>query len=215
MALRAAALDAMPALWDAVSVDPSADYCALRYQTGRIVALIPLASTLGGPDASIGAALGLWHGRMSARVGPISGGRSAPHAGPVGVRLALEEAERALTLGERLRGPGSLTAYAEVFALDYANQLTGDDRLIGVYEQVPARLGAFDHTEGAELLPTLEHYLSNGCSMQRTAVGLGIHRNTVLYRLRRVEEIADVDLDDNDVRFFVQLALRARRRVAM
>jgi hypothetical protein len=213
MALRAAALDAMPALWDAVSVDASAGYCALRYQTGRIVALIPLASSVGGPGASIGSVLEVWHGGMSARVGPVSGGRSAPHAGAVGVIQALEEAERALMLGERLRGPGYLTAYAEVFALDYANQLTGDGRLIGVYEQVPARLGAFDHTEGAELLPTLEHYLSNGCSMQRTAVAMGIHRNTVLHRLKRVEEIADVDLDDNDVRFFVQLALRARRRV--
>jgi DNA-binding PucR family transcriptional regulator len=53
-----------------------------------------------------------------------------------------------------------------------------------------------------------------GCAMQGTATGLGIHRNTVLYRLKRIEELAGVDLADGDVRFFIQLALRAHRSLA-
>jgi DNA-binding CsgD family transcriptional regulator len=213
LALRAAALDAMPVLWDAVSVDESAGWCALRYQTGRIVALVPVGATPGGANAPVSLLLEGWHDGVSIRVGPVSAGRSATHAGVPGVRQALREAERALALGERLRGPGYLTAYAEVFALDYASYLMADARLMHVYEQVPARLGAFDQSEGTQLVATLERYLGSGCSMQRTATGMGIHRNTVLYRVKRIEEIAGVDLADDEVRFFIQLALRARRRL--
>jgi DNA-binding PucR family transcriptional regulator len=42
---------------------------------------------------------------------------------------------------------------------------------------------------------------------------MGIHRNTVLYRLKRMEELVHVDLADGDVRFFIQLALRAHRQL--
>lgn len=121
---------------------------------------------------------------------------------------------RALTLGERLRGPGQLTAYGDVFALDYAERLIEDDRVGGVYEQILSRLGVFDQSESAELVPTLEVFLASGCSMQRTASGMGIHRNTVLYRLKRMKELAGLDLTNAETRFFIQLAIRAYRRLA-
>jgi DNA-binding PucR family transcriptional regulator len=204
----------MPVLWDAVNDDFSAGSCALRYQTGRILALMPVGSGADGLDSGMRIRLECWHQGISTRVGPVSGGRSATHAGHVGVRQALAEAERALMLGERLHGPGYLTVYGDVFALDYVGRLIEDDRLADVYEQVVSRLLAFDHTEGAELVPTLEQYLASACSMQTTATGMGVHRNTVLYRLKRIEELAGVDLADGEVRFFIQLALRAHRYLA-
>jgi DNA-binding PucR family transcriptional regulator len=63
-----------------------------------------------------------------------------------------------------------------------------------------------------ELLVTLDVHLETGCSGSATATRLGVHRNTVLHRLRRIGEITSLDLDDPDVRFLVQLALRACRR---
>jgi DNA-binding PucR family transcriptional regulator len=201
----------MPALWDVVSDDLSAQSCAMHYKTGRILALVPVDPNAAGSEPSVGARLKGWHQAISLRLGPISGGRSATH-GAVG--HALEEAQRALTLGERLRGPGHLTVYGDVFVLDYAGRLVEDDLLAGVYEPVLSRLVAFDQAEGTDLIPTLEHYLAGGCSMRRVATVMGIHRNTVLYRLKRIEEVAGLDLDDGEVRFFIQLALRAYRYVA-
>ena len=101
-----------------------------------------------------------------------------------------------------------------MFALDYAERLIEDDRVGGVYEQVLSRLGVFDQSESAELVPTLEVFLASGCSMQRTASGMGIHRNTVLYRLKRMKELAGVDLTNAETRFFIQLAIRAYRGIA-
>ena len=57
-------------------------------------------------------------------------------------------------------------------------------------------------------------FLASGCSWQRTATDLGIHRNTVLYRLKRMKELAGLDLTNLETRFIIQLALRAYRRMA-
>jgi purine catabolism regulator len=199
----------LPVLWDAVTRTLAVDACTLRFEPGRVLALIPVLST--GADEEIVARIETWHERLTLQVGGVSAGRSAAHAGRAGVHHALEEALRALTLGERLHGPGVLTAYGDVFALDYAEQLIENDCLGGVYEQVLSRLAAFDQSEGAELVPTLDSFLASGCSPQRTASAMGIHRNTVLYRLKRMEELAELNLTDTEVRFFMQLALRAHR----
>jgi sugar diacid utilization regulator len=209
VALRSAALDAMPVLWDTVAVEFADESCALRYLSGRVVALVPVR--WGG--AAFSSRFEVWHNDVSERLGVVSAGRSATHGGHVGVPRALQEATRALTLGERLRGPGHLTAYGDVFAIDYARGLVEDGVLTGIYEQVLCRLGAFDQAEGAELVPTLDQYLACGGSTQRAASAMGIHRNTVLYRLKRMEELVHVDLADGDVRFFIQLALRAHRQL--
>jgi DNA-binding PucR family transcriptional regulator len=59
---------------------------------------------------------------------------------------------------------------------------------------------------------TLDTHLANGRSATATAATLSVHRNTVLYRLRRIGEITDLDLEDADVRFLVQFAMRAYHR---
>jgi DNA-binding PucR family transcriptional regulator len=212
LAMRAAASDALPMLWDAVTRTFSSDACALRFEAGRVLALMPVSSNT--VDLPVATRIEQWHQLVSVQIGPISVGRSATHAGPEGIQQAQEEAVRALALGERLRGPGFVTAYGEVFALDYAERLIEDDRLGGVYEQVLSRLGAFDQAERADLVPTLDMFLASGCSPQRTASAMGIHRNTVLYRLKRIEELADLNLTDTEARFYIQLALRAHRSFA-
>jgi hypothetical protein len=209
MELRSAALDAMPVLWDTVSNEFSGESCALRYLSGRVVALVPVRWM----GAAVNGHFEDWHFGVSARVGVVSAGRSATHAGQVGVTRALQEATRALALGERLQGPGHLTAYGDVFAIDYARGLVEDGSLSGIYEQILCRLGAFDQAEGAELVSTLDEYLACGGSTQRAASAMGIHRNTVLYRLKRIEDLVHVDLADGDVRFYIQLALRAHRQL--
>lgn len=212
LALRATASDAMPKLWDAVWQMSSGEACSQRFETGRVLALVPVIASDGA--ATVAGRIETWYRRVSLQIGPVSAGRSATHAGQAGVKQGIEEALRALTIGERLRGPGQLTAYGDVFALDYAEQLIEDDRVGEVYEQVLSRLGVFDDSESAELLVTLEEYLASGCSLQRTATDMGIHRNTVLYRLKRMKVLAGLDLANAETRFFIQLALRAHRQVA-
>jgi purine catabolism regulator len=58
------------------------------------------------------------------------------------------------------------------------------------------------------LLLTLRAYLAGNGSPTEAADRLHLHRNTVLYRLGRIEEIAGVDLRDPEVRLSLHLALK-------
>lgn len=74
-----------------------------------------------------------------------------------------------------------------------------------------ARLGTlrdYDRNRGGQLVETLAAYFASGRSLSATAQRLRTHRNTVLYRLRRVEEVTHLDLHDPQIELEVQVALR-------
>jgi hypothetical protein len=58
-----------------------------------------------------------------------------------------------------------------------------------------------------ERLDTLRAVLGSP-SLNEAAARLGVHRNTVTYRVARLEELADWDLADPDLRFALELAIR-------
>ena len=59
------------------------------------------------------------------------------------------------------------------------------------------RLIAHDAQENTEYVHTLETYIRCGMSKERTRAELNIHRNTLTYRLGRIEEILGHRLDDS------------------
>jgi sugar diacid utilization regulator len=58
---------------------------------------------------------------------------------------------------------------------------------------------------------TLAVYLECGGSHEQVAKALIVHRSTLKYRLRRIQEISGYDLADHDTRFHLELATRAWR----
>jgi DNA-binding PucR family transcriptional regulator len=62
----------------------------------------------------------------------------------------------------------------------------------------------------AELARTAESFLDHAGQAGRTAAALGIHRQTLYYRLSRVEELTGLDLDDGEDRLLLHMALKAR-----
>ncbi len=63
----------------------------------------------------------------------------------------------------------------------------------------------------SDLVTTLEAYLDSNCSTSEAAVQLGVHRNTVANRVRRITEVLGVGLDDPETRLSLQLACRMTR----
>lgn len=68
-----------------------------------------------------------------------------------------------------------------------------------------------DETNGSPLLEALEVYLECGAKMQMAAEKLYLHRNTLRYRLKRVEKLLGINLEDDQTRFTYQLAIRTWR----
>nr|WP_206327576.1 helix-turn-helix domain-containing protein [Streptomyces sp. S3(2020)] len=62
-----------------------------------------------------------------------------------------------------------------------------------------------------ELARTAEVYLDRAGQAGRTAAELGIHRQTLYYRLSRVEQLTGLDLDDGEDRLLLHMALKGAR----
>jgi purine catabolism regulator len=143
------------------------------------------------------------------RGGPdvVSIGFGRPHAGLDGIRRSHQEARQALTLGRRLHGPGHLTGFDDlgVYRLIYAAE--GLPELRSFHSETLDSLITYDREHSADLIRTLDAFFRANASPKEAANLLGVHRNTVLYRLDRIVEITGLDLDSADVRLRLQFAL--------
>jgi GAF domain-containing protein/sugar diacid utilization regulator len=74
---------------------------------------------------------------------------------------------------------------------------------------------AHEERYGGDLLATLRVWLSAGCSTAAAADALVVHRNTVTYRLGRIEQLTGRTLRDSSVRLELQLALTIREIVRL
>jgi len=98
---------------------------------------------------------------------------------------AIEESNRAAALGT----PRSC---AEDHCADYLSQRLESDELAMTYARPELKeLRRFDRSHGTSYYETLRAYCICGFQGMRTARFLGIHRNSLLYRLDRIREIID------------------------
>jgi DNA-binding PucR family transcriptional regulator len=68
---------------------------------------------------------------------------------------------------------------------------------------------AYDDEHGTEFVHTLTTLLERGCNQRATARALAVHRNTLVYRVRRITEISGHDVNDVETRLNLHLATRA------
>jgi purine catabolism regulator len=135
-------------------------------------------------------------------------GLGRPYLGPQGVKQSYQEAQQALGMGGRLFGPASFTYFGDmdVYRLLFALRPSGE--LESFYQEHLGRLSEYDRRRGGELLKTLDALLRQP-TLAATATALKVHRNTLLYRLRRIGQLTGLHLEDPEVRLSLSLAFRA------
>lgn len=85
------------------------------------------------------------------------------------------------------------------------NQLDNVDNLKNI---VNLYLGELLIDENKELLETLIAYYNNNKHIKDTAKNLYVHTNTIHYRLKRIEEILKIDLEDYHQEFQLQICIK-------
>lgn len=81
------------------------------------------------------------------------------------------------------------------------------EELIDFIQEVLGPLIQYEQTRKGELLSTLIVYLDQNQNIKKTADSLHIHTNTLSYRLKRIEEILVIDLNDSHSLFNIHLAI--------
>ncbi len=71
-------------------------------------------------------------------------------------------------------------------------------------------LSDYDEKKSTELVRTLEAYFEYNGNLTRMSEQLYTHYNTILYRINRINEITDMNLDDPNDRLNLEIALKIR-----
>ncbi|MEU3126253.1 PucR family transcriptional regulator [Streptomyces sp. NPDC006874] len=132
-------------------------------------------------------------------------GMSAP-CGPIAVSAAYKQAEQALSVARR-RGR-TMVEHEEV-AAGSVLPLLAEDAVRAFADGMLRPLQEHDAKGRGDLVDSLRAWLSRHGQWDAAAADLGVHRHTLRYRMRRVEEILGRSLDDPDVRMELWLALKA------
>jgi purine catabolism regulator len=129
-------------------------------------------------------------------------------------RNSHRDAVQALELAARLQTDtplyiGDLGVYQLILSL------SDREKLLAFCDKTLGALVEYDMRQRADLIKTLEAFFACHGNLSQTADMLIVHRNTLLYRMNRINEIAEIDLNRPETRLALHLALTIRRLLAM
>lgn len=128
-----------------------------------------------------------------------------------GVRRSYEEAREVVRISTVLGRRKGVTVFGELGLLHWLYHLPPEQQADNAYLQHVLTLAAYDTKHKTELVKTLEVYLDSGGSLVEAAAALYIHRNTLLHRLDRIEQLCAVHLRDPLERLNLHTAIKSYR----
>jgi purine catabolism regulator len=94
-------------------------------------------------------------------------------------------------------------------------KLEGRGEVCAGLQQTLTPVVTYDTRTGSDLAHTLRVYVECGGTMAAAADRLFLHRNSVLYRLQRIEELAGIDLHDRATRLLLLVAFTVTDRATL
>lgn len=116
-------------------------------------------------------------------------------------------AEKILTLQLGGQLPVSLHAYSNLGIYKIVLGLENQDILNEIHEEYLAPLLAYDQACGTEYVEFIQNYLKYDGHIRAISEKMFIHRNTVHYKIRKIEEILDCDLQRTDTKMYLLIAV--------
>lgn len=144
---------------------------------------------------------------LSSRIIRVGVGKE--YANPTELFRSYQEAKVASKLGNLLQDQNHTPFFID---LGIERILYNHDRqeLEEFYKEMLNPLEQFDKSQKNELMETLEKYIMNHCDMKETAEALFLHPNTLRYRLKRIEEVLDIEVKDFDTILSLMVAFKIK-----
>lgn len=141
--------------------------------------------------------------------GMVMCGVSRPAVGLTLLRRCFQEAERAMRLTEQLWEAAHTSFFADLSLSELLLNIQNHHQLQQFCQDWLSDILEYDQQNNSDLLLTMSVYFANNGNMAATAKQLTVHRNTLVYRLNRIAEITQLDMDDADVQLNLHLAIKA------
>lgn len=138
----------------------------------------------------------------------MSWGIGENHVGLKTFSESFMDANTALDMCYRQEGPGHRSTYARTGIYRVLGMLSSNPELQEISRLAIGELIKYDEHRGLNLLDTLKTYIQNQGNVSRTARELNLHRQSLLYRLRKIEALTNRSLVNTDDLFLLDLCIR-------
>jgi len=119
------------------------------------------------------------------------------------ISMSFNEAQKALMLAHSVDAPDFVHYYDDLAIYDLLTNVKNSYRI----HPGLSKLIEYDSENGTNYVTTLAVYLRNYKNLSQTADDLFLHRNTILYRLKKIEEILQASLDDHSLCLQLELGI--------
>ncbi|HUZ89893.1 MAG TPA: GAF domain-containing protein [Candidatus Acidoferrales bacterium] len=125
------------------------------------------------------------------------------------------EARQSLRLSRRAGTRSGVVSYRSLGAFRLLLEVQSPEALRGFVREVLGPLFKYAESRETPLLQTLEVLASSRWVRRAASRSLGIHINSMTYRIERIESLTGLALDDPETRVAIAIALRARVMLGM
>jgi PucR family transcriptional regulator, purine catabolism regulatory protein len=119
-----------------------------------------------------------------------------------------DEALQAMQLGVRLHLTNQFVEFSSLGIYRLLYGFEDDPKIRSFTNEIIGPLVEYDNQNRGSLVKTVEAYFAHHGNISQTAESLFVHRNTLLYRMDRIQELTRLQLDQANMRLALHLALK-------
>lgn len=138
----------------------------------------------------------------------VSWGIGENHAGVRAFHKSFQSARTALDIGSKQNPPGHHTCYADTRIYRALLNLGDHEEMRHMARDVIGSLIRYRRDKDIDLIETFNAYLRYKENVSQTARSLHLHRQSLVYRLQKIESLTECSLDDPDDVFLIDLCIK-------
>ena len=124
------------------------------------------------------------------------------------ISLYYRQSARAIELGVHLRNEKSMFCYDDYYIYDTIDVTTKTLDYSALCTPLLLKLMDYDALYNTNFTQSLFVYLACNCNLAESARICGIHRNSMDYRIKKIQELFDVNLDDPEEVFSISFSFK-------
>lgn len=138
----------------------------------------------------------------------VSWGIGENHAGIRTFHEGFQAAQTTLDIGSKQKDPGHQTTYADTRIYRALLSLSTNEEMRHMTQEVIGMLVRYHRDKDIDLIATFKAYLRHKENISQTARSLHLHRQSLVYRLQKIEFLTERSLDDPDDVFLIDLCIK-------
>jgi DNA-binding PucR family transcriptional regulator len=123
-------------------------------------------------------------------------------------KSAVLEAQNAMKISRKLNGKDGIGDCRKLGVYKLFFDMENQDAMTDLYNEILGNLKEYEKNSSKELLYSLQVYIDENRNIGKAAEKLFIHRNTMKYRINKIEEILECDLKDDKTMFHIMLGIK-------